>query len=241
MTLGRFGNIYYFAVAVFFVAQIYGMPIGAAQLIPIFFGVLLAGTATAGASGIVTLSVISIALNPLSLPVEAILVILMAIDPIIDPFRTFYLVYGNIAATAMIAGKKSDGTDALTVLMRKGKERAPMLYHDKKGKLCGYEIALLTEIAHRLGKSLKIAEGALIGDDKADMIGGCVVKTEKAPHGFTYSDGFAYMREGGIRMPLCFLLIPTSPDSVRINAILKSLVAENFLTKKAVISENTSR
>jgi hypothetical protein len=66
-------------------------------------GIIFAGTATAGASGIVTLSVISIVLNILSLPVEAILIILMAIDPIVDPLRTFQLVYMNMAAAALIA------------------------------------------------------------------------------------------------------------------------------------------
>ncbi|MDR2094554.1 MAG: dicarboxylate/amino acid:cation symporter [Treponema sp.] len=103
ITLGRFGNIFYFAVAVFFVVQIYGAELAPAQYAMIFFGVILAGTATAGASGIVTLSVISIALSPLNLPVEAVLVIFMAIDPVIDPFRTLLLVYGNIGATTLIA------------------------------------------------------------------------------------------------------------------------------------------
>ncbi|MDR0409598.1 MAG: cation:dicarboxylase symporter family transporter [Spirochaetaceae bacterium] len=102
MTLARFGNIFYFAIAVLFVAQLYGTPLTAASYAVIFLGTILAGTATAGASGIVTISVISIALGPLNLPVEAVLVIFMAIDPIIDPFRTLLLVYANIAATALV-------------------------------------------------------------------------------------------------------------------------------------------
>jgi proton glutamate symport protein len=238
MTLGRFGNIYYFAVAVFFVAQIYGTPIGVAQLVPLFFGVLLAGTATAGASGIVTLSVISIALTSLSLPVEAILVIFMAIDPIIDPFRTFYLVYGNIAATAMIAGKKINNVGTLTVIIRKGTEHPAVLYHDKNGKLCGYEIVMLEEIARRLKKSLNLVEGqSLKGDDTVDMIGGFVVKTNEAPHGLSYSHSFAQIREGARKMQLCFLITPAATDSVRINEIIRTLAVEKFLTKE--IEKNT--
>jgi proton glutamate symport protein len=103
MTLGRFGNVFYFGIAVFFVAQIYGVNLNFMNYITIFFGIILAGTATAGASGIVTLSLISIALTPLSLPAEAILVIFMAIDAIIDPFRTLLLVYSNIVAATVIA------------------------------------------------------------------------------------------------------------------------------------------
>jgi hypothetical protein len=239
MTLGRFGNIYYFAVAVFFVAQIYGTPIGVMQLVSIFFGVLLAGTATAGASGIVTLSVISIALTPLSLPVEAILVIFMAIDPIIDPFRTFFLVYGNMAATAMIADKKSTTGGILSVIVRKGTEHPPVLYHDKNEKLCGYEMVILEEIARRLGKSLNIVEGqALKGDNTADMIGGFVIKTDEVPRGLTYSHAFAQIREGNKKIQLCFLIFPGSLDSVKINEIIKALAVEKFLTKK--IDKTTS-
>jgi proton glutamate symport protein len=106
MTLGRFGNIFYFGVAVFFVAQVYGASLTVMNYVVIFLGIILAGTATAGASGIVTISVISIALNPLNLPVEAVIVIFMAIDPVIDPFRTLILVYANVAATAAVADRE---------------------------------------------------------------------------------------------------------------------------------------
>jgi proton glutamate symport protein len=228
MTLGRFGNIYYFAVAVFFVAQIYGMTITPSQMGLIFFGVLLAGTATAGASGIVTISVISIALTPLNLPVEAILVILMAIDPIIDPFRTLYLVYGNMAATAMIAGRKKVLVNTLNVVLRKG-GKSPLLTHDSNGNLVGYEINLLAEIARRLGKTLNVAEGMLPGDEPIDIIGGCVVKTQQAPRGFVYSTPWAFMNDHKIKLPLCFMLQPMSPESAKIDAIIKSLNSENYL------------
>jgi len=112
MTLGRFGNIFYFSMAVFFVAQIYNMPLELIHYVIIFIGVIFAGTATAGASGIVTLSMLSIVLDPLSLPLEAVLIIFMAIDPIIDPFRTFLIVYLNITATSCVAecGQEREGS-----------------------------------------------------------------------------------------------------------------------------------
>jgi hypothetical protein len=233
MTLGRFGNVFYFAVAVFFVVQIYGMELAAAQYVTIFFGAIFAGTATAGASGIVTLSVISIVLSPLSLPVEAVLVIFMAIDPIIDPFRTFLLVYGNISATTLTAGKKkSYGDDVLSVVIRKNSIRFPILHRDGDGSPAGLEIELLQEIARRLDKKLLIQEGSLPDGGKADIIGGCVIKTEQAPPGLIFSQSYGTLTEQNVRMELCFLLSPFSAGTVKINAIIKKINAENFLKTK---------
>jgi Na+/H+-dicarboxylate symporter len=233
MTLGRFGNVFYFAVAVFFVVQIYGMEPAAAQYATIFLGVIFAGTATAGASGIVTLSVISIVLSPLNLPVEAVLVIFMAIDPIIDPFRTFLLVYGNICATTLIAGKKASyGADALSVIIRKSPDRQPVLYHDADGNLAGFEIELLREIARRLDKELLIQEGAPLDGVKTDIIGGCVIKTEKSPPGLIFSQSYGTVTEQNVKMELCLLLSPFSVDSVKINGIIKKINSENFLKIK---------
>jgi proton glutamate symport protein len=233
MTLGRFGNIFYFAVAVSFVMQIYGMEPVPAQYATIFFGVILAGTATAGASGIVTLSLISIALSPLNLPVEAVLVIFMAIDPIIDPFRTFLLVYGNMTATTLIAGKRVNyGADTLSVIIRKGTDRRPVLYHDRDGNLAGVEIELLREIARRLDKKLLIQEGTALEGVKTDIIGGCVIRTENSPPGLVFSQSYGTITEQNVRMRLCLLLTPFSADSVKINEIIKRINTENILRNK---------
>jgi Na+/H+-dicarboxylate symporter len=51
---------------------------------------------------------LSIVLDPLNLPLGAVLVIFMAIDPIIDPFRTFLIVYVNMAATSLIAERRNE-------------------------------------------------------------------------------------------------------------------------------------
>jgi proton glutamate symport protein len=104
-TICRFGNIFYFALAAVFVAQLYNTPIGIGEFTIIILGAVLAGTATAGASGLLTLPMIGFVLAPLGLPVEAILIIFMAVDSIIDPMRTFLIVYVNAAGTALIAPK----------------------------------------------------------------------------------------------------------------------------------------
>ncbi len=108
LTVLRFGNIMYFALASCFVAQVYDATLPASSLMLIVVGSLLAGTATAGASGLLTLPMISLILDPIGLPVESILVVFMAIDSLIDPMRTLLIVYMNIATTALVAPKETE-------------------------------------------------------------------------------------------------------------------------------------
>jgi hypothetical protein len=89
-----------------------------------------------------------------------------------------------------------------------------------------------------LGKSLNIVDGQALKDgDTADLIGGFVAKTDEAPRGLRYSQAFAQIRDGAQKVQLCFLITMVTPDSARINEIIKSLVVEKFLTKK--IDKNT--
>lgn len=107
ITICRYGNIMYFAIGAFFVSQLYGNVLNASDILIIIVGCVFAGTATAGSSGMVTLSMIGIVLSPLGLPMEAVLVIFMAIDPIVDPLRTLLIVIGNITATMFVAKKQA--------------------------------------------------------------------------------------------------------------------------------------
>jgi proton glutamate symport protein len=112
ITILRIGNILYFAFSACFVAQIYGAALSAQSILLIVVGSLFAGTATAGSSGLLTLPMLSIILDPLGLPVESILVVFMAIDSLIDPMRTFLIVYGNITATSLISDREPDGEES---------------------------------------------------------------------------------------------------------------------------------
>lgn len=134
-TLGRFGNILYFAVAALFVAQLYGAQLGIAQYGIATIGSIFAGLATAGASGIATLNLLSIALTPLGLPLEAVLVVFIAIDTIADPLRTMLIVVTNMAANTLIVRRVD------TLNRRTGKEPRP----DERAE--EVETDLLTRIA----------------------------------------------------------------------------------------------
>lgn len=102
ITLCRFGPVLYFAIASFFVAQLYEIPLGANEILLIFIGSILAGMATAGTSGITALPLMAIVLAPLELPLDAVLVLFIVVDPIISPFRVLAIVHTSCAAAATI-------------------------------------------------------------------------------------------------------------------------------------------
>ena len=99
--IGRFGNVLYFGLAAVFVAQLYEAPLGMTGILFAVIGAILAGMATSGSTGILTLAMITVVLQPMGLPVEAALVLLMAIDPICDPARTLTIVHTSCAVTAL--------------------------------------------------------------------------------------------------------------------------------------------
>ncbi len=106
VTLGRFGQIAYFSLATVFVAQLYQMSLGLGQLVVVGVGSVLAGLASSGATGLVTLSTLGVVLQPLGLPLEAVLALLVAIDALVDPLRTLGTLYGGMAATAAVAERE---------------------------------------------------------------------------------------------------------------------------------------
>lgn len=103
ITLCRFGSVIYFALGTLFVAQLYNTNLGITELVMVIFGSIFAGMATSGVTGVLTLTMLGLVLEPLQLPLEAVLVLFIAIDPIVDPFRTLGIVYTGMATTAVIA------------------------------------------------------------------------------------------------------------------------------------------
>jgi proton glutamate symport protein len=103
ITLCRFGPIAYFAVATIFVSSLYQSALGFGDIVTIIVASILAGMATSGQSGILTLTMLSIVLSPLGLPRDAVLVLLIAIDPLINPFRTLTIVGISMTVTSFIS------------------------------------------------------------------------------------------------------------------------------------------
>ncbi|MEM6449934.1 MAG: cation:dicarboxylase symporter family transporter [Cyanobacteria bacterium P01_D01_bin.105] len=107
ITICRFGSVIYFSLGALFVAQLYEKSLGVSDFVIIIVGSILAGMATSGVSGILTLTMLGIVLEPLKLPLEAVLVLFIAIDPLMDPFRTLSIVHTGMAATAVVAQQQS--------------------------------------------------------------------------------------------------------------------------------------
>ncbi len=103
--VGRYGNGLYFGFATLFVTQLYGVDLSIGDLAFVTIMCLLAGVSTAGATGVLTLGLLIIVLEPLGLPISAVLVLFIAVDPIIDPARTLLNVYTNCAVVSMVAPK----------------------------------------------------------------------------------------------------------------------------------------
>ena len=111
-TVNRIGSIAYYAIATVFIANIYGAPMGVTGLLVVLFGSILAGLASAGTTGILTVATVAVVCDLLKLPSEAVLVLLIAVDPLMDMIRTASHVHGNVAVTAFVCDKEVDDGQA---------------------------------------------------------------------------------------------------------------------------------
>lgn len=102
ITICRFGTVLVFALSTVFMAQLFNVQLDALNILFIAFASVVAGIAAAGAPGVVALTMISIVLEPLGLPLEVALVLLLAVDPITDPPLTLINVQTNCAACSLI-------------------------------------------------------------------------------------------------------------------------------------------
>ena len=110
-TVNRIGSIVYYAIATVFIANIYSAPLGVTGLLVVLFGSILAGLASAGTTGILTVATVAVVCDLLKLPSEAVLVLLIAVDPLMDMIRTASHVHGNVAVTAFVCDKElTDGS-----------------------------------------------------------------------------------------------------------------------------------
>ena len=102
VSLLRIGPIVYYVCATLFIAQIYGRSLSPAEVGIVLMSSILAGFASAGMTGLVTVSLIGMTCTYLGLPFEAAFILFLAVDPVCDMLRTLVLVIGNTAAVAVI-------------------------------------------------------------------------------------------------------------------------------------------
>ncbi|MGN6315559.1 dicarboxylate/amino acid:cation symporter [Trinickia sp.] len=102
VSLLRVGPIVYYVCATLFIAQLYGKHLGVTEVATVLLASVLAGFASAGMTGLVTVSLIGMTCVYLSLPFEAAFILFLAVDPLCDMLRTLILVIGNTAAVSII-------------------------------------------------------------------------------------------------------------------------------------------
>jgi len=102
ISLLRVGPMVYYVCATLFIAQLYGHPLGIVEISTVLLASVLAGFASAGMTGLVTVSLIGMTCTYLRLPFEAAFILFLAVDPLCDMLRTLILVIGNTAAVSVI-------------------------------------------------------------------------------------------------------------------------------------------
>ncbi|MDO9360746.1 MAG: cation:dicarboxylase symporter family transporter [Polaromonas sp.] len=102
VSLLRIGPVVYYVAATMFIAQLYGKSLGPSDIAIVLAASILAGFASAGMSGLLTVSLVGLTCSYLGLPFEAAFVLFLAVDPICDMLRTVVLVIGNNAAVSLI-------------------------------------------------------------------------------------------------------------------------------------------
>ncbi|HEY8036282.1 MAG TPA: dicarboxylate/amino acid:cation symporter [Methylobacter sp.] len=104
MTINPPASVLQFAISSIFIAQIYGTDLGFNQLMMVFVGAILAGLASSSAPSMVALSMIAMILDPLGLPSSVAIILLIAIDPVVDPIVTVLNVQANCALAVTLSG-----------------------------------------------------------------------------------------------------------------------------------------
>ena len=104
-TVNRIGSTAYYAVSTLFIANVYGVDLGLAGLATVLIGSMLAGLASAGSTGVLTVATTAVVCDLIGLPSEAMIVLLIAVDPVMDMIRTSTHVYGNLAVASFVCDK----------------------------------------------------------------------------------------------------------------------------------------
>lgn len=103
MTINPPASVLQFAISSLFIAQIYGMELDFNQLSVVFIGSILAGLASSSTPSVVGLTMIAMILDPLGLPSGVAIILLVAIDPVIDPIITALNVHANCTLGVIVS------------------------------------------------------------------------------------------------------------------------------------------
>lgn len=101
VSLHPVGNVLHVVVSCVFVLQLYGLPVSLNAGILVTVGGILVACAMTGAPGIASMALLGMLLAPFGVPVEVAIMLLVALEPVLDPLLTLLNVYGNVTAAAL--------------------------------------------------------------------------------------------------------------------------------------------
>lgn len=103
------GSVSHYCLVAVFLSQLYGLPFGGEQFVITTFTAIGASLAATGVPSIVALGLLPIVLNPLGLPIDVGMILVAAIDTLVDPLMTMLNIYGNCAAATLVIDKSVEG------------------------------------------------------------------------------------------------------------------------------------
>ncbi len=102
-TFNQQASVIRYVCMALFVLQMYGLPLHFVDLPFLVLTSILAAVAGAGLPGIAAITMSSFVLQSLGLPVSVGIILLMVIEPIINPITTMVNVFGNCTAATLVA------------------------------------------------------------------------------------------------------------------------------------------
>ncbi|OGV60952.1 MAG: hypothetical protein A2498_07415 [Lentisphaerae bacterium RIFOXYC12_FULL_60_16] len=107
-TLNPHGNAICFGMVAVFIAQLYEVSLSPAHLLTIIPLAALAGVVASSAPGLASVAMLALVLDPFQLPTLVAIILVSAINPVIDPILTVVNVAGNCASAAIMAGRPAN-------------------------------------------------------------------------------------------------------------------------------------
>ncbi len=102
----RYGVVTYFTLVTVFAAQLYNVTIGVNEGLLIIVGSMFAALASSGSAGVATLPALEIVFKPIALPLDSVLVLLIAIDPVLNPLRATTNISAAMVGSSLIAPRR---------------------------------------------------------------------------------------------------------------------------------------
>jgi len=101
--LSDFAYLIAFTAAACFTFQLYDVPLSAQAAVAIVFLTALAAVSTLGAPDILAVGMVGLAVQPLGLPADAVMLLLLVLGPVLYPVLVMVDVYISCAAAVVIA------------------------------------------------------------------------------------------------------------------------------------------